>query len=246
MKSRLTRPPPPRTPARASAPPRRSDRARARRSRSERSAIAQPISPKMTQNWPQLDVHLVHERDAERDHDEERRRVDPRPDPGAHPPERCERVALLAALEHDAERRQRDVSPDPDEGGDHMDGEVDLERERRERQKQDRAHEQEQPGEERVDAEPAEQLGRGLGSSHGGLHRVRINRASCGRDQQMKPAGTESVKLPRQMTQTMLAAVLPAPGMPLEVERDSRSRGPGGARSSSRWQPAASAIRISM
>ena len=51
-----------------------------------------------------------------------------------------------------------------------MDGEVDLERERRERQKQDRAHEQDEPGEERVDAEPAEQLGGGLGSIHGGFH----------------------------------------------------------------------------
>ena len=115
-------------------------------------------------------VALAHQRDAERDHDEERRGVDLDSDPGTHLPERCKGLAVLAALEHDAERGERDVSADPDDRRDHVDRHVDLVGRGRERQQDDRTDEQEDAGGEGVDAEAAEQARSGAGRGLVGFH----------------------------------------------------------------------------
>ena len=91
----------------------------------------------------EVDIALVHHRETEGKHDEERGGVDLDADPRAHLSECCERLAVLAALEHDAEGRQRDVSADPDHGGCHVHGQVDLVGVRRLREQDDRADEQE-------------------------------------------------------------------------------------------------------
>ena len=110
-----------------------------------------------------VEVALLHQDDPEDKRHDERRRIDPCPDPGAHPAERAERLSLAPPLEHDSEHRERHVATDPDHGGEDVDREVGVVRGGREREEEDRPGEEEAPA--RIVSTPNPPNGRAAGAA---------------------------------------------------------------------------------